>query len=128
MENVAELLQQLADADNEIAGINGQLKVAKQRYAEVEDRLFQFMDEQGTDRVSNREVGLQVSISETDVDTIEDWDEFAAFCLRKKWLHLFQRRLTSTAVAEAREMLGGKPIPGLGKFQKRRLHVTKYTK
>lgn len=124
-----ELLERLAEADNNVAVVTGQLKAAKEAYERVADQLFALMDEQGTDRLSNVEIGLQVSISETDTDTIEDWDKFTRFVLRTKNLSLFQRRLSGPALREMREQLGeGHTVPGLGVFTRRKLHVTKYSK
>lgn len=124
-----ELLQQLAEADNRVAIATGALKAEKEAYEALADKLFALMDAQGTDRLSNVEIGLQVSIAETETDTIEDWDKFVAYVLRTKNLSLFQRRLSGPALREVREQLNeGQAIPGLGVFSRRRLHVTKYSK
>lgn len=129
-ENAADLLKKLADADNHIATIRGQLKAAEEAYEQVADRIFKLMDEQGTETIRNSKVGLQVSIGETQTDIIEDYDKFTQFVMRHKLLHFLQRRLSPVAI---REYLGmpeneGKKIPGLGKFTKRRLHVTTISK
>lgn len=127
MDTAISLLQALAAADNHMATKTGELKQAKQEYDAIADRLFALMDEQGTESLRNTGIGLQVSISETETDTIEDYEAFSRYVLRHKLIHLFTRRLSSTAVKE-RIQATGKPIPGLGKFKKRRLHVTKYSK
>jgi len=127
-ETAEALLQALAAADNKVATKTGELKQAQQEYEAVADRVFALMDEQGTETIRNSRVGLQATISETDIDRIEDWDKFMPFVLRHKVLHLFQRRLSPVAVRELVEFRKGKSIPGLGKFTKRRLHVTKVSK
>lgn len=127
-ENAKQLLAALAAADNEVATATGALKGAKERYEAVADRLFALMDEQGTETIRNSEVGLQVSIGETETDTIEDWEKLEQFVLRHKLLYLFQRRLSSTAIREWMQDNPNRPIPGVGKFAKRRLHVTKFSK
>lgn len=123
-ETAEQLLKKLADADNKVATARGAMKKAEEDYAAIEDRLFELMDKQGTEAVRNSRIGLQVSISESAIDTIEDWDKFSAFVLRQKALHFFQRRLTPNALKEFRTLHPKKPIPGLGVFKKRRLHVT----
>lgn len=128
MKTAKELLQELADADNTVATATGQLKAAKEKYEAVADQLFRLMDEQGTEAIRNAEIGLQVSIGETDTDIIEDWSKFMPFVLRHKLLHMFQRRLSPKAIQEWEAQHEGMKIPGLGKFHKRRLHVTKFTK
>jgi hypothetical protein len=122
-ETAAGLLQKLVNADNKIATIRGQLKQAEEEYDAVEDRIFKLMDDQGTEAIRNSKIGIQVSINSVDVDTIEDYDKFTAFVLRHKLLHFFQRRLAVAALREYRAH-NSKPIPGLGVFPKRRLHVT----
>lgn len=124
-ETAAELLQQLADADNKIATARGVLKQAEIEYAEVEDKVFKMMDTLGTETIRNSNVGLQATTTKTEIDAIEDWEKFTAFVSRHKLLHFFQRRITSTALKEWREANPKKTIPGIGKFTKRRLSVTK---
>lgn len=126
-ETAEGLLTALAEADNHVATRTGELKAAKQEYDAIADRLFALMDELGTESLRNASVGLQVSISETETDTIEDWDKLVKFALRHKALDLFQRRIVVASVKHWQEKVKG-PVPGLGKFTKRRLHVTKFTK
>lgn len=127
VENAESLLKKLADADNKVATKRGELKQAEEEYSAIEDRIFKLMDEQGTEAIRNSKIGLQVSISETEVDIIENYDAFTRFVLRHKLLHFFQRRLTATAIREFK-VTYKKPIPGLGVFKKRRLHVTTISK
>lgn len=126
-ETARDLLLALAAADDLVAQATGLLKARKEEYERVADRLFALMEEQGTETIRNSEVGLQVSVGETETDTIEDYEEFARFVLRHKLLHLLQRRISSTALREYEESTGRRP-PGLGKFKRKRLHVTKFTK
>lgn len=45
-----------------------------------------------------------------------DFDVFGAFVLRRKALHLFERRIAQKAYQELKDSLGGKAIPGLKEF------------
>ena len=121
------LMMALAAADDKVASATGHLKACKEDHERVVDRLFALMDEQGTESIRNSEIGLQVSIGETESDTIEDYEAFERFVLRHKLVHLLQRRVSSTALREYVDQTGKSP-PGLGKFKKRRLHVTKFSK
>lgn len=127
-ETAEQLLHALAEADNRVASATGVLKAAKEEYEAIADRVFKLMDEQGTETIRNSKVGLQVTISEDDKDVIQDWEAFSRFVLRKKALHLLQRRISPVALREMLESLDGQPVPGLGKFPVRRLHVTKFSK
>lgn len=126
-ETAKDLLLALAAADDRVASATGHLKAMKEEYEAVADRLFRLMDEQGTEAIRNSEVGLQVSIGETETDTIEDYEAFTRYILRHKLVHLLQRRISATALREYVDQTGKSP-PGLGKFTKRRLHVTKFSK
>lgn len=120
-----ELLRMLADADDKVAQANGALKQAKIEYEQVADQVFALMDEQETEAIRNKSVGLQVSIQERELERIEDWESFERFVLRHKRLDLFQRRLSATAIREMMEDRDGKAIPGVGTFKVRKLSVTK---
>lgn len=123
-----ELLTLLAAADNAVATATGALKEAKTEYNAIADRIFTLMDEQQTEALRNSAVGLQCSISESDIDRIEDWDKFSQYVTRHKRLDLLQRRISPVALRELVESRNGKAVPGTGKFSVRRLHVTKFSK
>ena len=89
----------------------------------LEDELINRMDEAGTDIV--RGDSATISISENIRPQLQDWDTFNKFVLRKKALHLFERRISSTAYKELKESLGGKALPGLSEFDQARLTVKK---
>lgn len=126
-ETAEELLAALAAADNKVASATGALKGAKEEYEAIADRIFALMDAQGTETIRNSKIGLQCSISETEIEVIEDYSKFSAYVLRHKKLELLQRRISPVAL---RELVAstGRPVPGVGVFPKRRLHVTKFSK
>lgn len=124
-ETVEQMLSALAAADDRVATARGDLKQAESEYQAVEDRLFAYMDEQGTDSVRSKKAGLTAAIQESEVYTFEDNDKFVQFVLRHKTLEVFQRRLSAPAIRDLIERRGGKPIPGIGTYTKRRLSVTK---
>lgn len=65
----------------------------------------------------------QASISRSEVPTIEDWDKFETHVLKTRSLDLLQRRLGVDAFRERWER--NEVIPGTGRFQKVKLHLTK---
>ena len=127
-ETAEQLLKALADADNAVATATGVLKAKKEAYEAVADRVFALMDEQGTETIRNSKIGLQVSISVSANETIEDYEKFSQFILRNKALHLVQRRISPAALREWNEANPRKQVPGVGLFEKRRLSVTKVNK
>lgn len=65
----------------------------------------------------------QVSIARKEIPTIEDFDKLAAYILKTKQLSLLHRSLSTTAVRERWE--DKKTVPGVGKFTKVSLSLTK---
>lgn len=124
-ETVEQMLTALAAADNKCATIRGQLKEADAEYEAIADRVFAFLDNQGMDSVRSPKAGLTASIREEDSYSFSDFEAFAKFVLRHKSLELLQRRLSGPAVRALIEQRGGKEIPGLAPYTKRRLSVTK---
>ena len=120
-------LGELGDAiyakTQEIAKANETVKRLELDRKQMEDELLGRMQEAGTDIV--RGENATVSINETIRPQIADWDALAAFVQRKKALHLFERRISSTAYREMKQSLGNKPVPGLTEFTQLRLNVRK---
>lgn len=87
----------------------------------IETQLMLAMQDAGTDIV--RGDIATISISETIRPQIQDYDALTRFILRRKALHLFERRISSTAYREMKDSLGGKGIPGLTEFVQARLNI-----
>lgn len=120
--NLGELGDRIYSKSAEIAAIDAQRKELDQEKRELENELLAAMQAAGTDIV--RGDLATVSISESAKPQIADIEKLYQFVLRKKALHLFERRISSTAYREMRESTG-KPIPGLTEFTQVRLNVRK---
>ena len=120
-ENLGAIGDAIYSKNEEIATANAKVKELEQEKRALEERLLQGMQAAGTDIV--RGAKATVSISETVRPQIADWDTLEKFVLRKKALHLFERRIASTAYRELKESLGNKPVPGLSEFTQTRLNV-----
>lgn len=85
--------------------------------AKVEDEIMKAMDAEGI--VESKSAAGKVTLSESVVPQVEQWDVFAEFVLDTRALHLLERR---PAILAYREMLSlGKPVPGILPFTKRKL-------
>ena len=101
--------------------IESSIEKMKQAEGLVENAIFQKFSK--TDLEGARGRAAQCSISRSEYPTIEDDTKFFAFVLKTKSLDLLQRRLSVEAVRE--RWAAKKVIPGVGKFTKIRLHLTK---
>jgi hypothetical protein len=109
--------------EREIEKLNAKVKDLEKEKAEIEQFLLAAMQDAGTDICRGKL--STTSISEILRPKIDDFDTFSQFCLRKKALHLFERRIASTAYKEMKDLLGGKPIPGLSEYIQVRLNTRK---
>lgn len=124
-ETVEQMLNALAAADDKVATARGALKQAESEYEAIADRVFAYLDEQGTDQMRSKKAGLTVAIQESETYSFSDYDAFVKFLLRNQATELLQRRLSAPAVRALIEQRGGVMIPGLAPYTKRRLSVTK---
>lgn len=84
--------------------------------------LMETMEREGVDKSTGKLA--TVSISDIVTANIVDWDAFGAFVIKKKYLHLLQRRVNDPAM---RELFEKGNVPGAEPFTKRKLNLRKTT-
>lgn len=85
----------------------------------IETTLMSEMDRQGLAKASGAKA--TVSLSSSEMTTVEDWDQFYAFIYENRYGHLMERRPSNLACREIREL--GKTIPGTTVFTKKRINL-----
>lgn len=98
--------------DSEIKEIEAQMTVAT-------DQIFVSLDTLKMTRGDGKFAA--VSINESVVPNVEDWDLFLDYIYKKKAGHLLQRRASTEACRETFERKGS--IPGVSAFVKRTLSL-----
>lgn len=93
---------------------------------ELETQIISALEANGIDSVRGNYATL--SITKSIKPQIADYEALCAFVIRKKALHLFERRISSKAYAELKADLKGKDVPGLSEFTQVKLSVRKVTK
>lgn len=121
--NFGERCDELYALREEISEAQAKVDVLEKKKREKEDELLAAMTEAGTDLVRGQRA--TASINETIIPQIADMEAFGQFVLRKKALHLFERRIAKTAYRELKESLAGKPVPGVNEFTKISLSLRK---
>lgn len=121
--NLGSLGDAIYAKNSQISEAEARVKELQQEKKELEDQLLQGMTAAGTDIVRGN--NATVSISNLTRASIADMDEFERFVLRKKALHLFERRIAQKAYQELKESLKGKAVPGVSEFSYQRLNVRK---
>jgi hypothetical protein len=118
---LAALMSQLREADLKIKRLNDKLKDAKAEKGVLEDAIIAKLEEQGTD--SGRVNGLgTVSIRQSVVPNVKNWDDFYGFIKENDYFHLLERRPSAPGCRELFERYGA--IPGVEPFNKRTLGFT----
>ena len=119
-------LGQLADAlygfNEQIAALNSKLADVNAQKAALEEQMLAAMESAGTD-IARGKVAT-VSSSEKSRVIIADFTMLEKFCLKRKALHLFERRIAQTAAKEMMEELQGN-IPGTSVMKSRSLSIRK---
>lgn len=121
--NLGELGDNIYRKTVEIAAVDARRKELDQQKRDMENELMAAMQKAGTDIVRGSLATL--SVSELVKPQIVDLEKLYQFVLRKKVLHLFERRIATTAYRELKDQLGNKPIPGLSEFTVTKLNVRK---
>lgn len=119
---VADRITELNDQIGEImTAAAAKTKSLSAEVKDLEETLFLAMTDAGLMKINGN--NSEAVIRETLRVGFQDFEDFEKFCIRKKALHLFERRISTKAYSEMKESLGGKPIPGLSEFMQTRLSV-----
>lgn len=113
-----DLLDRLRDARKAAEAATAAMKAEE---ALLETEIFRKFKKAELEGARGRRA--QCSISRSEVPVFEDQIAFNRYVLRTKSLDLFQNRLSVEAVRE--RWAAGKAVPGVGKFTKVRLHLSK---
>lgn len=120
--SMGELADRIYAMGDDVAKAEAAAEAVKNERKALESSLMNLMAEQQIDSV--RGEFATCSISDTTRASIVDFAAFEKFCLRKKSLHLFEKRVAQKALQEMEETMG-KEVPGLQRFTTQRLNVRK---
>lgn len=117
---LGELIDYKAALKQETDAINAELKRVKELDNAAEAALFAAFEEQGMTKASGKLA--TISIKESIVPTVRDWDAYYAFIKANDYFHLLEKRPSAPGCRELFERDGS--IPGVEPFNKRSLHFT----
>lgn len=96
------------------------LKKLQEQIDAVESSIFEHLDREGTTNGGGKTA--TVTVGESVVPNVTDWDAFYKYIARMKYFHLLERRPSTTGCRELFETKGA--IPGVVPFTKRRLNFS----
>lgn len=112
-----DLRQKLEADKKEAAEV---VKAIEAHITSVETALLAQLDKEQTTNGGGKLA--TVSVTESIVPTVTDWDSFYKYIARMKYYHLLERRPSVTGCRELFETKGA--IPGVMPFTKRKLNFT----
>ena len=99
--------------------LDAKLKAVEGQIKELEVTLFELLDAQDTRKAEGKKAS--VSIGESVVATVEDWDALWPYIVKNKFFHLIQKRVSDPGMRELWALK--KVVPGVQPFTKRTLSV-----
>lgn len=118
---LGDKINELYELRESMRDLNAQLKALKEQYDEMELSVLNEMDAQGT--TLTRSARASVSVSESTVPTVTDWEAVYDYVRANDAMYLFERRVAATAWRELLE--SGDKVPGTEPFTKRSLSLRK---
>lgn len=121
---IGALLTKLAKARSKKAVADATVKTCDEEVAAAKKEVLEALQGQGMDKASG--AGLTVTLKQSVVPNVKDWDEFYAFIKKNNYFHLLHRRVSEPAWREIHEQLAlkKKEVPGTEPFTKIDLGIT----
>lgn len=116
---IGDMVDQLAALRERKRELEAKLAEIEGEYKGVEEQLMAKLEEEGVD--ASRGKLASCSITKSVTANVTDWDAVFAYVKKTGYFHLFQRRLTDASYRELLE--GGKKVPGVEPFVKKRLNL-----
>jgi hypothetical protein len=107
IDNIWAMREEKRRLESEVKEIEAQIKTAQ-------DDLMARMQSEGIEKATGSKAS--VSISNTVVADVQDWDAFWPYIAKNKFWHLVQKRVSDPAYRELLDL--GKKVPGVQPFTK----------
>jgi hypothetical protein len=118
-QTLGALLTKLHKARTKQAAADAKAKEAKEEVDAAKIEVIEALKAAGTEKAADKH--LAVTLKQTVVPNVKDWDAFYAFIKKNNYFHLLHRRVSDPAWRELNEK---KPVPGTEPFTKIDLGIT----
>ena len=126
VKKLGELIDEMYQIREERSDLSAQDKELKSKYDELSDEITAQLQRQDIDGA--RGELASVSLSETDVPAVKDWNKLTPWIKKNDAMHLFERRISKSSWVELLNLRKGRPIPGIEAFTKIGLNLSKRSK
>ena len=119
--NIGEKIDDLFDTRERYYAAKRNMDEIHAELKEKEEKIMETMADNGLDKASGTKA--TVSLSETTIAHVQDWDKVYNFILRNKTFHLLQKRVTDAAYRELLKLRKGRRVPGIESFIKKGINL-----
>jgi hypothetical protein len=120
MMKTGELIDKLHTLREQKRELEAAIKPISAEMESINNYLLEKLQEEGMPKASGK--SATVSVGETVVPNVDDWDSFYDYIKKEDALYLLERRVSSTAYRELRNLIDGE-IPGVTPFTKITLNL-----
>jgi hypothetical protein len=113
---IGGLIDQLFDIREQKRKLESQISKLDESKSPLEAQLMELMQTANVTQSRGRKAS--VTLKQTIVPQVQDWDKFYAYIQRNKAFHMLERRPAAAAYREALELRKGKPVPGVIPFSR----------
>ena len=121
-EKLGDMIDDLHRLRAERKDLKTQDDALRTEYKETEELVMNELNRTGLEGAKGDLAS--VSLSETEVPAVKDWNKLLRFIKKEGALHLFERRIAKGAWVGLVESRKGRPLPGVETFTKKGLHLT----
>lgn len=120
MSSLGDKIDHLHQLREQKRALEAQVKSVMDLMDQAQAELIQQMEQEGVTKSTGKRAA--VSIQNSTVPTVEDWDVFYAFIKRHDYFHLLERRPSVLGCRELFETKG--MIPGVVPFTKKTVRIS----
>lgn len=119
---MAQVIEKLVNIREERRRISARDKELVEEWRKIEFEALTRLDDQGMEKASVADVGT-ISINETILPQVQDWDEFYKYIVENDAFHMLQKRPAAAAFRELNE--SGEEVAGVIPYTQRTIGLRK---
>jgi hypothetical protein len=119
--NIGKEIDKLVTKREAMRALQKEIDAIKHEFDADSLLIMEEMEQQGMQKATGM-LGT-ISLKDTLIAHVIDWDRVYNYILRNKAFHLMQKRISDGAFRELLESRKGKSIPGIDKFNKKGINL-----
>jgi hypothetical protein len=121
-QKLGDMIDEMHRLRSERKDLKSQDDALRTEYVETEKLVMEELQHTGLEGAKGDLAS--VSLSETEVPAVKDWNKLLRYITKNNALHLFERRLAKSPWVALVDERNGRPLPGVESFTKYGLHLS----